>query len=143
MNSSLLWLPLAVGSAFFAALVAIFGKMGVSKVDTVTATTARAAVMFTMLLIIALATGGAWKLGTITGKTGLYVILAGVAGALSWLCYFWALKVGKIAQVAPIDRFSAVLAIALAFVLLGENVSWRAGVGALIMTLGAIFVALG
>ncbi len=141
--NSLLWLPLALGSAFFAALVAIFGKLGIDKVDTNVATMVRTAIMFAVMLVVVLATGKLGGVADVKGKAMLYIVLAGVAGALSWICYFWALKVGKASQVAPIDRFSAVIAIVLAAAFLAEKISWKTGLGAVIMTVGAVLVALG
>jgi transporter family protein len=140
---SWLWLPLAFLSALFAALVAIFGKIGVDKVDSTVATMVRAGIMFLMLGIVTLASGKIGQVATIGGKATLWIILAGAAGAASWLFYFWALKVGRASQVAPIDRFSAVLTVILAALVLGEKVSWKTGLGVAAMTVGAILVALG
>lgn len=137
------WLWLAIGSAFFAALVAIFGKLGLEKVDSTLATTMRAGIMFVTMLAVAAATGKLAGIGAIQGKAATYIVLAGVAGALSWLCYFWALKTGRASQVAAIDRLSLVFVIAAAALFLGEKIGVRTGVGALLMTVGAILVALG
>ncbi len=143
MPSTWLWLPLALLSAVFAALVAIFGKIGLSKVDSTVATMIRAAFMFLLLLMVVLVSGKWQMISALHGKALLYVALAGTAGALSWIFYFWALNVGKASQVAPIDRFSAVITVILAVIILGERVNWKVGIGALVMTLGAILVALG
>lgn len=140
---SWLWLPLALGSAFFAALVAVFGKIGVEKIDSNVATMVRAAIMFVFMLGVVLATGRIDGVADIKGKAMLFIILAGVAGAVSWIFYFWALRVGKASQVAPIDRFSAVITLILAAAFLSEKISWKTGLGAVIMTIGAILVALG
>ncbi len=140
---SWLWLPLAFLSALFAALVAIFGKMGLEKVDSTAATMVRSAIMFICMLAITLAVGKFSAIHDIKDKAVLSVILAGIAGALSWFFYFWALKVGKASQVAPIDRFSAVLTIILAVLFLGERISWKVAIGAIVMTFGAVLVALG
>ena len=139
---SWLWLPLALLSAFFAALVAIFGKIGLEKVDSTLATTVRAAVMFLFLLAVALALGKAPAIGSIQGKTAFYIILSGIAGALSWLCYFWALKVGKASQVAPFDRLSVVFVMVLAAIFLGEKIGLKSGAGIVLMTAGAVLIAL-
>ncbi len=139
----MLWLPLAILSAVFAALVAIFGKIGIDKVDSTVATTVRAAVMLLLLLIVTTATGKLDEIGAIKSRALLFIVLAGAAGATSWFFYFWALKVGRASQVAPIDRFSAVITVVLAVLLLGEKISWKTGLGAAIMTVGAILVALG
>lgn len=137
------WLWPALGSAFFAALVAIFGKIGLDKVDSTLATTARAGIMFLTMLAVAAATGKLSVIGTIQGKATTYIILAGVAGALSWLCYFWALKTGRASQVAALDRLSLIFVVAMAAMFLGEKIGVRTGVGALLMIAGAILVALG
>lgn len=143
MTSTWLWLPLALLSAFFAALIAIFGKIGLSKVDTTTATMLRAMIMFLTLLAAVLLSGKLSSVNALTGKQFFWIVLAGVAGALSWLFYFWALKLGKASQVAPIDRLSAVFVVLLAALFLGESVGWKTAIGSALMVLGAIFVVLG
>jgi transporter family protein len=143
MTSTWLWLPLALLSAFFAALIAIFGKIGLSKVDTTTATMLRAMIMFLTLLAAVLLSGKLSSVNALTGKQFFWIVLAGIAGALSWLFYFWALKLGKASQVAPIDRLSAVFVVLLAALFLGESVGWKTAIGSALMVLGAIFVALG
>lgn len=137
------WLWLAIGSALFAALVAIFGKLGLEKVDSTLATTMRAGIMFLTMLAVAAATGKLSGIGAVHGKAMTYIVLAGIAGALSWLCYFWALKTGRASQVAAIDRLSLVFVVAAAALFLGEKIGVRTGIGALLMTVGAILVALG
>jgi transporter family protein len=137
------WLPLALLSAAFAALVAIFGKLGLKGMDSTLATTLRAAIMFVFLLMVSGATGKFSGLGQIGGRDWLLLALAGVAGALSWLFYFWALKVGKVSQVAPVDRLSLIFAVALAAIFLGENLGWKTGLGAVLMSIGAILITLG
>ena len=143
MTSPWLWLPLALLSAFFAALIAIFGKIGLSKVDTTTATMLRAMIMFLALFAVVLLSGKLSSANALTGKQFLWIVLAGVAGALSWLFYFWALKVGKASQVAPIDRLSAIFVVILASLFLGETVGWKTVLGSIFIVLGAVFVALG
>jgi len=140
--SSHLWIPLALLSALFAALVAIFGKIGLERVDTTLATTVRAGVMFLFLLIVVIAMGKFGDIGTLTGKAALFVVLAGVAGALSWIFYFWALKIGKASQIAPLDRLSVVFVIVLAALFLGEKIAWKTAIGTLLMVAGAILIAL-
>lgn len=136
------WLIYALLSAAFAALVAIFGKIGLAGVDTTLATTIRAAVMFLFLLIIAFSLGKFGGSTAFTGKTWLFIVLSGVAGALSWLCYFLALKHGTAAKVAPIDRLSVVFVIVLAALFLGEKIGFKTGVGAALITAGAVLIAL-
>ncbi len=114
------WIIFAFLSAFFAALVAIFGKIGVKGIDTTLATAVRAVIMAVLLVVIALSLGKGALLGSINNKALLFIILAGVAGALSWLAYFYALKIGPAGGVAVLDRFSVVLVIILAATFLGE-----------------------
>ena len=138
---SWLWLPLALGSAFFAALVAIFGKIGLSTVDSTLATTVRAGIMFLFLVIVAFATGGMAGISQIESKTMVFIVLSGIAGALSWLCYFAALKIGTAPQIASIDRLSVVLVFVLAALFLHEGANWKTALGAILITLGGIIVA--
>ncbi len=142
MLSSWLWLPLALLSAVFAALVAIFGKIGLSKVDSTVATMVRAAFMFLLLLGVVLL-GGKWHaVSSVQGKALLFVALSGLAGALSWIFYFWALQAGKVSQIVPIDRSSVVIALVLAALFLHEQLNWKSGLGGLLIAAGAILVAL-
>ncbi|NMB48536.1 EamA family transporter [Candidatus Kuenenbacteria bacterium] len=139
-----MWIIFGLLAAVFAALVAIFGKMGLHDIDTTTATTMRAIVMAIFLVVVILIQG---KIGhieeIITNKKALYyIVLSGVAGALSWLFYFVALKLGKVSQVAPLDRLSVVFAIILAALILGEKISLKVGIGAAMMAVGAILIVL-
>ncbi|NMC51289.1 EamA family transporter [Candidatus Kuenenbacteria bacterium] len=139
-----MWIIFGLLAAVFAALVAIFGKMGLHGIDTATATTMRAIVMAIFLLVVILIQG---KIGhiddIIANKKALYyIVLSGIAGALSWLFYFFALKLGKVSQVAPLDRLSVVFAIILAALILGEKISLKIGIGAAMMAIGAILIVL-
>lgn len=138
------WLIFALLSAVFAALVAIFGKVGLQGVDTNTATAIRAVVMAVFLIIVVLITGKLSNFKTIfiNNKALFYIILSGIAGALSWLFYFVALKGAKVSQIVPIDRLSVVFALLLAFIFLGEKVSWQSWVGAGLIILGGVIIAL-
>jgi|GEM_PF-114079 len=135
-----MYLLLALLSAIFAALVAIFGKIGLSGVDSTLATTVRSVIM-AVLLVLASAAGG--KLGGLTGIGGRawWAILgAGIAGAVSWLAYFLALKHGPATHVAAIDRLSVVVVIVLAALFLGEALTWKIALGGALMVVGAIFI---
>ena len=139
------WIIFALLSAFTAALVAIFGKMGLQGIDTNTATAIRAGIMFLFLMGLILIQG---KLNDIrpillNSRTLFYIVLSGIAGALSWLFYFVALKNAKVSQIVPIDRLSIVFAILLAFFILGEKISIKAGIGAALVVVGAVLIALG
>ncbi|MCX6799321.1 MAG: EamA family transporter [Candidatus Diapherotrites archaeon] len=135
------WFFYALLSAIFAALVAFFGKLGLQGIDSTTATAARAVIMaiFTVGFAFAL---NKTSLQGIDAKNWLFIILTGVFGALSWLAYFYALKVGDVSKVAPIDRTSVLFAVALAFVFLGEEISVKTIAGAIAIVIGIILIAL-
>lgn len=139
------WLIFALLSAATAALVAIFGKIGLQNVDTNTATALRAIIMALFLVGLVVIQGNFSKISDIMSdnKALTFIVLSGIAGALSWLFYFMALKIGKASQVAPIDRLSVVFVIVLAFLFLGEKISLKAGIGAALITAGAILIAIG
>ena len=136
------WLPWALLSAAFAALTAIFGKVGVANIGSDLATLIRTVVILGTLTGIVAATGQWQAPGTIPGKTWLFLVLSGLATGASWLCYFRALKLGDAARVAPIDKLSVVLVALFGVIFLGERLSgvnW-AGIGMIAM--GAILVAV-
>jgi len=140
-----LWLVFALLSAVCAGLVALFGKMGLQGIDTNTATAIRAVIMAVFLVGVVLLSGKLAHFEQIFSnhKALLFIILSGLAGALSWLFYFAALKIGKVSQVAAIDKLSLVFAIILAMLFLSEKLSLKAGIGAALIAAGAILVALG
>lgn len=136
------WIIFAVLSAVFAALVAIFGKIGIQNIDSTLATSVRAFVMAAFLAVVSLALGKGEFLSTIQGKPLFFIILSGIAGALSWLFYFFALKAGPASGVAALDRLSVVFVLIFAILFLGEHLSWKSGVGAAIITVGAILMTI-
>ncbi|BES84103.1 membrane protein [Pectobacterium araliae] len=139
------WLIYALLSAVCAAMVAIFGKIGLQNLDANTATAIRAVIMALFLVGVVVAQGKLTLVGEVIAnkKALLFIVLSGVAGALSWLFYFVALKNGNVAQVAPIDKLSVVFAVVLAVILLGEKISLMAGAGVALISVGALLVALG
>lgn len=136
------WIAYALGSAVFAALVAIFGKLGLKNIDSTLATTVRAVVMAVFLVIVALSLGKFSQLESITGKPLLFIILSGVAGALSWLLYFLAIKYGPVSGVVALDRLSVAFALVLAALFLGEALTWKTALGGALIIAGALLVAL-
>jgi len=138
------WLIFALLSAFFAALVAIFGKVGLQNLDTNTATAIRAVVMTIFLFVIIALQGKLSQISTIMScnKAVLFIILSGVSGGLSWLFYFYAIKLGDVNKVVPIDRLSIIFAVLLAFIFLGEKITIKVAIGAALIAIGAIFVAI-
>ena len=133
-----LWILFGFLSALFAALVAIFGKIGVKNIDTTLATTVRAVIMALFLIIVSLILGKQSLISQINSKAMLFIVLSGVAGALSWLSYFLALKIGEVKGVAVLDRFSVVLAILLAALFLGESITVKNWIGMILITAGLL-----
>lgn len=140
-----LWLVFGLLSAIMAALVAVFGKIGLQSVDSNTATAIRAVIMAVFLILVVVCQGSLSEIPAIIAdkKAITYIALSGVAGALSWLFYFLALKFGNVSQVAPIDKLSVVIAAVIAITLLGEKISMLGGIGVALIALGAVLVALG
>lgn len=138
------WLTYAILSAVAAALVGVFGKIGMKDVDSTLATTLRSVVM-TVFLVAVCSVMKLWnRSGSISiSSKGLWmIVLSGIAGAVSWLFYFKAIQVGTVSQVAPIDKLSMPLAVILAVIVLGDRptaMNW-AGVG--LIAVGAYLAAL-
>ena len=139
-----MWLLYAFFSAVAAALVAIFGKLGLKNIDATLGTTLRSLIMagFLVLVSLFLKKFEGFTLQTISGKDWMWIVLAGIAGAISWLFYFIALKSGMVTKVVAIDRLSIVFAVLLAALVLGESLGWKTAVGALLMVGGAILISL-
>ncbi len=142
MNSFSSWQIFALGSAFFAALTAIFGKIGVSGINSNLATLFRTVVvLFVTAGIISLR--GEWqKPENLPGRTILFLVFSGVATGLSWLCYYRALQLGPVSQVAPIDKLSVAMVIVLSFIFLGEALTLKTILGGLLITGGAVILLL-
>lgn len=136
------WIIYALLSAFFAALVAIFGKIGLKGIDTTFATTLRSVIMAAFLVMTSLALGKLDFHTSLGGKALTFIVLSGIAGALSWLFYFSALKNGPASGVAALDRLSVVFVLALALLFLGEHLTWKNGLGAFLIALGAILMVV-
>ncbi len=138
-----MWLLLAFLSAATAAAVAIFGKLGLKGVDSTLATALRSIIMAAFMVSAALLLGKfkGFTWGTLDGKAWIYITLAGVAGALSWLFYFWAIKIGNVSAVAAIDKLSIVFVVILAALFLGESFTKFSAIGAALITLGALLIA--
>ena len=139
-----MWLFYAFLSAFTAALVAIFGKIGLKNIDPTLATTVRSIIMAIFLVLVALSMKkfDGITFSSFTGKEWLLIILSGVAGALSWLFYFFALKSGDATQVVAIDKLSIIFVIILAVIFLGEALTWKVVVGGVLVVLGTILIVL-
>jgi transporter family protein len=142
MSASFSWLPWALMSAAFAALTAIFGKVGVANINADLATLIRTVVILATLAGIVAATGQWQAPETIAPRTWLFLVLSGLATGASWLCYFRALKLGDAGRVAPIDKLSVVLVALFGAVFLGEKLSGVNWLGVALIAAGALLVAL-
>ena len=136
------WQFWAILSAVFAALTAIFAKIGIENINSDFATFVRTIVILVTLAFILLATGQFQNPGSVSGRTYLFLVLSGLATGASWICYFRALKIGKASLVAPIDKLSVVLVIVCAWLFLGEHLNTMKVVGGSLITIGAIVIAL-
>lgn len=131
-------------SSIFAAAVAILAKLGLSGIDSTLATTVRSMIMAAFLVITS-GLLGRWSglsLSMFSGKQWLLIVGSGIAGALSWLFYFFALQNGAAGPVSAIDRMNLVFVILLAAIFLGETLTWKVGIGAVLMALGAILIVI-
>src|SRR5213594_1895407 len=136
------WLPWALLSALFAALTAIFAKVGIEGIDSDFATLFRTAVVAVTLGALVYATGKWQSPFEIQRKTWLFLVLSGLATGASWVCYFRALKVGDASKVAPVDKLSLVLVALFAFAFLGERPSVREWTGILMVGAGVLILGL-
>lgn len=139
-----MWLFYAFLSAIMAALVAIFAKLGLKNLDSALATTIRAIIMavFLVLVSIVFRKFNGFSFTDLATREWVLITLAGIAGALSWLFYFLALKTGSVTGVVAVDRLSIVFVVVLAVIFLGESLTWQSATGALLMAGGAILIAL-
>ena len=139
------WIGWAILSAVFAAATALLAKVGVEHVDSNLATAVRTSVVVVFAWGIALALGKSAavdEIRTLDRRTVLFLTLSGLATGLSWLCYFRALQLGPASRVAPLDKLSVPLVMLFAWLLLGEKLTAPAIVGGLLITAGAMVIAL-
>lgn len=119
-----MWVLFALGSALFAGATSILAKCGIRKTDSTVATAVRTIVVLIMSFVMVLIVGSLDGIRSISPKTWVFLILSGLATGASWLCYFRALQAGDVNKVVPIDKSSTILTILLAFLVLGEPISW-------------------
>ena len=137
------WQFWAIVSAGFAALTAIFAKVGVENVGSDFATFIRTLVILLVVAGILVGTGQWQPFASVPGRTYVFLMLSGVATGASWLCYFRALKLGEASRVAPIDKLSVVLVILFAWIFLGEGLTAHKVVGGLLIAGGAATLVFG
>lgn len=137
-----MWLLLALGSAVFAALTSILAKLGIDGVNSHLATAIRTGVVLVLAWGMVFLTDAQNGISAISRRSWLFLILSGLATGASWLCYYRALQLGEASKVVPVDKLSVVITLVLAFVFLHEKFTWKSGVGALLITLGTLFMIL-
>ena len=136
------WQFFALASAGFAALTAIFGKLGVAEINSNLATFIRTIVILAVTALI-VSLRDEWRTPTsISSKTIVFLVLSGIATGLSWLCYYRALQLGPVSLVAPIDKLSVALVVVLAFFVLGETPSAQTMLGAALNVAGSLVMLL-
>lgn len=142
MSQTLLpWQVWALLAATFAALTAIFGKVGVEAINSDFATLIRTAVILAITAGIVAATGAWQPLASVSARSWIFLTLSGLATGASWICYYRALKLGPASQVAPIDKLSIVLVAIFAVLFLGERLTARNWLGVALVAAGALLVA--
>jgi transporter family protein len=130
------WIVFALLSALFAALTSILAKIGIENINSNLATAVRTIVVLVLSWGIVFATGKQNDIVNIGQKNLLFLILSGIATGLSWLCYYRALQIGQASKVIPIDKFSVVIGIVLAFFVLKETLTIKAVIGGALITAG-------
>ena len=137
-----MWLLFAMLSAVFAALTSVLAKVGIEGVNSNLATALRTVVVLGMAWAMVFITGAQGGIGAISRKSWLFLILSGLATGASWLCYYRALQVGRAAQVAAVDKFSVVLTVLLAALLLGEQLTPKSLAGCALIAGGTLLMVL-
>jgi bacterial/archaeal transporter family protein len=136
------WQFWALLAAVFAALTAIFAKIGVAGIGSDFATFIRTLVILVIVTGILVISGELQPFGSVSAKTYLFLVLSGCATGLSWLCYFRALKLGPASRVAPIDKLSVVMVAIFGVLLLGERLDAKGWVGVVLIAAGALLLAI-
>ena len=139
---SLTLCSLAILSAVFAAATSVLAKIGIDGVDSNLATALRTIVVLVMAWGIVFLTHSQGGISTITHRSWLFLILSGLATGASWLCYFYAIKIGDVSKVVPIDKCSLILTIIFAAIFLGEAFTWKTLIGSLLIMAGTLVMIL-
>ena len=137
-----MWLLFACGSALFAGVTAVLAKIGMQHINSTIATALRTIIVLLFSWLMVLLTGAFSGIGSISGKTLVFLLLSSCATGASWLCYYHALQVGAASKVVPIDKLSVVITLALAFVVLHEPFTAKSLIGCALITAGTLFMVL-
>ncbi len=141
MISNTSWLFWALLSAVFAAATALLAKVGIAGIDSNLATAIRTTVVFVFAWAVAIALEKHQAISLIDRRSWVFLVLSGLCTGLSWLCYFRALQLGPASSVAPVDKLSVVVVIILAWLFLGEHLTFLKVLGGSLITAGAILIA--
>ena len=137
-----MWIIYALLSAVFAAFTSVLAKIGIENVSSNLATAIRTIVVLIMAWGIVFITGKQNEIISITQKSWLFLVLSGMATGLSWLFYYKALQIGDVSKVVPIDKFSVVISMVMAFFILGETANVKTIIGGIIITIGTLVMVL-
>ena len=137
-----MWILFAILSAFFAAATSILAKLGIQGINSNLATAIRTVVVLIMAWGIVFVTGTQNQIGSISQKSWIFLVLSGIATGLSWLFYYKALQLGDASKVVPIDKFSVVISMVLAFVILKEALTFKTILGGIFITIGTFILIL-
>lgn len=138
----MMWMVFSLLSAVFAAMTSILAKVGIDGVNSNLATAIRTAVVLIMAWGMVFLTNAQGGIPEISRKSWAFLILSGLATGLSWLCYYKAIQIGDVTKVVPIDKLSVVITLVLAFVFLHESFTVKSFVGCVLITAGALFMAI-
>jgi transporter family protein len=137
-----MWFVFALLSALFAALTSILAKIGIENINSNLATAIRTVVVLIMSWGIVFLTGKQTDITNLGHKNVLFLVLSGIATGLSWLCYYRALQIGEASKVIPVDKFSVVIGMALAFIILKDTITVKSIVGGALITIGTFVLIL-
>ena len=137
-----MWWIYALLSALFASLTAIFAKIGITNVNSDLATAIRTAIVLVLAWGIVFAKGSAGGMQALTKQNWTFLVLSGLATGLSWIFYFKALQMGKVSQVAPVDKASVAMALILSVIFLGEPLTVKTVIGAVMIIAGTVVMIL-
>lgn len=137
-----MWFTFALLSALFAALTSILAKIGIDGVNSNLATAIRTVVVLFMAWGMVFITGTQNGITEISTKSWIFLILSGLATGLSWMCYYYALQIGEASKVVPVDKFSVVISMILAFIILKETVTLKTVLGGIFITIGTFIMIL-
>lgn len=137
-----MWLVFALLSAVFAALTSILAKVGMEGINSNLATAIRTGVVLMMAWGIVWVSGTVGGISAISTRGWVFLILSGLATGASWLCYYRALQIGEASRVVPVDKFSVVITMILAFLFLHETIDWKTIVGGVLITVGTLVMVL-